>query len=45
MVAVFLIVLGIVGGFGLALIFREVIRGAEAREQARIARQKNSKRK
>lgn len=43
MVAMFLIVLGMVGGFGLALVFREMIKGAEAREQAKIARSKTKK--
>lgn len=39
MVAVFLVIMGIVGGFGLALVAREWLKGQVARQQAKIARE------
>ena len=40
MIAVFLVVMGMVSGFGLSLIARQILKGFEAREAARIAREK-----
>lgn len=40
MVAVFLIVLGIVGGFFLAIVVREWLKACEARQQAKVKRQR-----